>query len=210
MEPTDSWDAYAENSCKSIGNRAGAFVWILNALAAYYAQCDFILSLIVTIGKYLSGGAGLIVLFKGDNNPDINLAINIFVLTLGVISTAQLFINFNAKVGSDRWLSGKCGNLFLKINSELAKPIARRQAYTQFYQDLLTLENDYRTSLPTIPDAIMTKYTATMGSGALPYSQLFETIIGSGAPDATETTTLARNPPTEKQKYDLTKYMLDN
>jgi hypothetical protein len=172
---TTTWTLEKEQICKSIGNRAGAFVWLCNRLATSDRRMNTAFSFIVMVGSYVFGTSGIPVLFAGDQSITIyiNLAIQIAMILMGAIATTSNLINYEKRISAESWSSGQWSTLYLQVANELNKDAASRQDYETFYSDISDANNANMQSNPDIPNWIITEYQTKMSQNALTYDELY-------------------------------------
>ncbi len=172
----ESWSEKTTLKCKMIGDRCGAFVWLLNRTAEYYENIDFNIGIGLIVAAYLLGTGGMPTLIANADAEIIKIFNGIIqglMVLLGTAKVIVLAMGFNKRVSKHRWASSAFSALFIDIQKTLAQPLDKREGFNTFYQRIQEKEFSLKRKTPYIPAKVITSYYNTLGAKALAMDILF-------------------------------------
>jgi hypothetical protein len=172
----ESWSEKSVLKCKTIGDRAGAFVWLLNKTAEYYESIDFNIGIGLIVAAYLLGAGGMPTLIA-NVEPSIVRIINGIIqglmVVLGTAKVAIIAFGFNKRISKHRWASAAFSGLFVDIQKTLGQPVEKRESFHTFYQRIQEKEFSLKRKTPYIPPRVIKQYYITLKAKALATEILF-------------------------------------
>jgi hypothetical protein len=172
----ESWSEKTTLKCKMIGDRCGAFVWLLNRTAEYYENLDFHIGIGLIVSAYLLGAGGmptLIVDIDAEIIKIFNGIIQGLMILLGTTKVIVLSLGFNKRVSKYRWASSAFSALFIDIQKTLGQTPDKREGFHTFYQRIQEKEFSLKRKTPYIPATVITSYYNILGPKALAMDILF-------------------------------------
>lgn len=88
----ESWSDRSTIKCKTMGDRAAAFVWLANRVAEYYESIDFNLNLAIIVIGYILAIGGVPVLIVTDDAQIIKICDGVIQSLIGLLATAKLIV----------------------------------------------------------------------------------------------------------------------
>lgn len=170
------WNDKNTLKIKSIGDRAGAYVWLTNQTADVYESRMNNSDLVIMIITYLIGSSGIAPLIATDNVyiiKWINGIIMAITIIVGIAKTIQRSLNYQKNIKKHGWASAQYTALFLDIQKVLQDPIPQRPRFNKFYLNIQKKEINLRQKTPYIPENIVSIYYNKMGNAALKPEILF-------------------------------------
>lgn len=166
----ESWSEKSTLKCKTIGDRAGAYVWLLNKTAEYYESIDFRVGVGLIVTAYLLGTGGMPTLIANADPLTIKIVNGIIqglMVILGTAKVAILAFGFNKRISKHRWASAAFSGLFIDIQKTLGQPVDKRESFHTFYERIQEKEFSLKRKTPYIPPHIINQYYYTLGPKAL-------------------------------------------
>ena len=172
----NGWTKGNTLKCKTIGDRAGAYVWLSNKTARRYEKTASIFEITIIVIMFILGGGGIPSLVATDNLTVImavNLTIQGLLMLLGTVKAVYEYLDYQKKIKKHNWASTQYSNLFIDIQKMLQTPESDRPKFSEFYAQIEKKEFSLQRKTPYIPENIIKEYYAKLKSRALKRDILF-------------------------------------
>lgn len=171
-----SWNDKNVLKCKTVGDRAGAMVWLTNHTAEYYGMIDQYSEIGLNILTYIlsvGGAPSLIVSNNLDVIRIVNGIVQAMLLFIGLCVSIKTWYGFNKRISKHRWVSSAYQALFLDIEKMLQLPEHKREAFHSYYKKIQEKTFKLQQKMPYISPRVVKLYYKTLGTRALSSEILF-------------------------------------
>lgn len=170
------WSQKEILKCKSIGDKAGAYVWLTNRTARKYHRIQRYAGIFMILFSFLTGASGIPSLVATEDLTIIRIVNGIVqgcLFFMGLVNTILEYINISDIRDKHLWASAAYGSMFIDIQKTLQTPADKRPDFAIYFASLQEKDFELSRKIPDIPKDIVKSYYQIMGTHAIKQDILF-------------------------------------
>lgn len=170
------WSQKEVLKCKSIGDKAGAYVWLTNRTARKYHRIQRYTGIFMILFSFLTGASGIPSLIATEDLKIIRIVNGIVqgcLFFLGLLNSLLEYIDISDKRDKHLWASAAYGSMFIDIQKTLQTSAFKRPDFAIYFASLQEKDFELSRKIPDIPKDIVKSYYQIMGTHAIKQDILF-------------------------------------
>jgi len=194
--------------CKTIGDRAGAYVWLCNTTSNSYEQRSKYIQFGIIAFTFIISIAGVPSIIWTDSADLLKISAGIIaglVTLLGFIEGAMEWLGYPKSIKKHGWASSQYANQFMDIERTLSTDVKSRPRFSKFYAQIKKKEFSLQSKTPYIPPRIFKSYYKILGNQALRRELLFGDVNVIDVYVEDEKSTLAKDLPDSNEIHNEVK-----
>ena len=170
------WSQKEILKCKSIGDKAGAHVWLTNRTARKYNRIQNYAGIFMILFSFLTGASGIPSLVATTDLTIIRIVNGIIqgcLFFLGLLNAILKYIDISDTRDKHLWASAAYGSMFIDIQKTLQTSADKLPDFAIYFASLQEKDFELSRKIPDIPKDIVKSYYQIMGTHAIKQDILF-------------------------------------